>query len=40
MQMSYTLVMYRLPKIYQHRLQFFLYAYHNKTLHNGSLHEK
>ena len=40
MQMSYTLIEYRLPKIYPHRLNFFLYSYHNQTSHSESIHEK
>ena len=38
MQMS--IIEYRLPKMYPHRLNFFLYSYHNQTSHSESIHEK
>lgn len=38
--MSYTLIEYRLPIIYPHRLNFFFYCYHNKSYNNESLHDK
>ena len=40
MQMSYTLIEYRLPKMYPHRLNFVLYSYHKQTSHSESIHEK
>ena len=38
MQMSYTQIKYRLPKIYPHRLNYFLYSYNNKTLNKCGAH--